>query len=523
MAAETISAVNTSLSIGVQSALNIDPSAWQELLPISYGQFGANVETVNQDVIAQGRQREVGVPVGMTVPAGFSLWFTPTGFKDLHEAMLFTTFRMKANYGITAGESFDATGANTYSRASGDFTAGTKPFRVGQLILASNFALATANGLKRITTAAATLLTVSETVGSSTPATNEGDIEVVGFQMGTAELGVDASGDLPFLERLTGSVDFTTFGLVPGEWIRVGGDGAATQFDDSENNGYGRVKSVTATTITFDKYDSDSPTATNMVTDSSGTGKTIQLFFGRVLKNEVSSALYSRKLFQIERQLGDPNPPTGIQQSQYIHNAVMSTARFSFPLKGLSQVEYSFVGTDDELRTPAQGLKSGTRTLAVSSKAFNMSSDVRRRKMALAVQDDAFEATFFAHVTSFDLTINNNVTPLDEIGTFGSFETNVGAFNADANVEAYFTTVAAQSAVRSGVSVTQDFILWKENRGLVMDFPLVTLGNASLNVTLNEPIKVPITMGAAKATLVDPNYTHTLMLVDFQYLPLAAA
>ncbi|RQM43774.1 hypothetical protein EHZ19_32430, partial [Paraburkholderia bannensis] len=114
---------------------------------------------------------------------------------------------------------------------------------------------------------------------------------------GAAEMDIDVSGSYPRLLRGSGTKDLTTLGLIPGEWVFIGGDATATKFTNAANNGFARVRAVAATYIEFDK------TAGTMVAET-GTAKTIQLFYGNVIKNERDANLIKRRTYQLERTLG---------------------------------------------------------------------------------------------------------------------------------------------------------------------------------------------------------------------------
>lgn len=386
-------------------------------------------------------------------------------------------------------------------------------FQVGDLIEAANFSDAANNGLKRITAVATdTVLTVAEDlVTDASPASTAG-LTTVGFQMGTAELDVDVSGSLPKLVRASGTVDFTTFGLIPGEWIFIGGDVASSSFTNSENNGFARVKSVSTTEIVLDK------TQQTMVAET-GTGLTIRLFFGRVLKNESDPSLIKRRTYQLERTLGVPDDSNPNQtQAEYLVGSVANQLTFNFNTADKITADLSFVSTDNEQRTAATGVKPGTRPALSSEDAFNTSNDFSRLKMSILEPADSNPSRLFAFLTEFTLSINNNVSPNKAISVLGAFEVAAGQFNVDGNATAYFSTVEAVQAVRNNEDVTLDFIMAKANQGVAVDVPLIALGDARLNVEQDQPITLPLNTPAA----ADRNFNHTLLMVFFDYLPSAA-
>lgn len=503
-------------SIGVANG----SAVWYPLEPNSYTDFGGEIKTVARNPINPSRQLKKGVTTDLDASGGFNTDLTQSNLSNpgdgngIIQGFMFADFRRKAEYGIATGESFSATGANTYVRAAGDWTA--EPFRVGDLLYASGFALSTANGLKRVTTVVALTLTVNETVGVSSPAANEGSIVAVGFQFGSGEVDITTTGAFATLTRASGTKDFTQFGLIPGEFIFVGGDAAGERFTNAVNNGFKRVKSVTATTIVFDKSGSD-------MVNEIGTGKTIRLFFGRCLKNESSSTLIKRRTYQIERTLGAPDDASPSQiQSEYLVGAIANELGLNVPTADKLNVDLGFIAINNEQRTGATGVKSGTRPALAEAAAFNTSSDVTRIRLAQTDAADEAPTDLFAYVTELKLMVKNNASPNKAVGVLGAFDVSVGSFVVEGSMTAYFSNVDAISAVRNNVDCTLDIQFAKENAGIAIDIPMIALGDARAKVEQDQPITLPLSANAATGAKYDANMDHTLFFVFFDYLPTLA-
>jgi hypothetical protein len=305
---------------------------------------------------------------------------------------------------------------------------------------------------------------------------------------------------------------FTTLGLIPGEWIFIGGDSASLAFATPANNGFARVKSVEHDILTLDK------TQDTMVTEPSTT-ETVQLFFGRVLKNEAEPTLQVRRSYNLERLLGAPDDAEiDALQSEYLVGAVSNELTFNFNTADKITVDLSFVATDNEQRTAAQGPKAGDRPALVSGDAFNTSNDFARLKMSVLDPADSNPLPLFAFLTEFTVAINNNVSPNKAISVLGAFDVTAGQFNVEGTATAYFANVSAVQAVRNNADVTLDFILVKANKGIAVDVPLIALGDGRLNIEQDQPITLPLSMPAA----ADRVFNHTLLMVFYDYLPDAA-
>lgn len=456
---------------------------WNPLEPNSYGEFGAQISTTARAPITPGRQRRKGVVTDLDAAVGFQTDFLQDGMYDLMQSFMFADWRKKPDSEPTA---VTGTGYTIGADAS--------DFAVGDLVFAQDFATSGNNGLKSVTATSGTSISCSGLTAEASPPSGA-KVTRVGVQAGSADVAVDASGSDPALTST--ALDFTTLGLIPGEWLFIGGDATAEQFDTAANNGFARIKSVSASRLELDRQPG------TMVTDA-GTGKTIRLFFGHVIKNENDPSLIKCRSYTMERSLGTAG-------YEYVKGCVGNTLELRINTADKVMCEMGFVGIDAE---GAASAKAGTRPALKDEEAFNSSSDFSRLRML----NDETAATLFTYVTELTLTINNNVNPSKAVGVLGGFDIAAGDFVAAGNVTAYFTSYDAVSAVRNNDSISLDFAMVRENAGWVFDVPLITLGDGRAQVEKDAEIKLPLSMeGAAHPTL-----NHTLLAQSFVYLPTAA-
>lgn len=483
---------------------------WRPLEPNSYNDFGGQVTTVARNPINASRQRKKGVVTDLDASGGFNTDLTQTNLADILQGFFFADARTKDEFGGGGEITGVVTATDDYQAASG-----LDAFDAGDLVFASGFTDAANNGLKVVSSSSGTALTVEENLVDETPPSDATLVEV-GHEFDADDLNVDLTGSLPKITS-DASFDFSTLGLLPGEWIYVGGDAAGDSFSDSENNGWKRVREATADHIEIDKSESA------MTTETLSGGETVRIFYGRVLKNESDTSLITRRTYQLERQLGAPDDasPSDIQ-AEYITGAVPGEFTLNIPTADKATADLSFVGADNETIDGPTSLKSGTRPALAEADAFNTSSDVPRIKMAVHSDSDEAPTALFAFVTDLTLNINNNVSPNKAVGTLGAFEVTAGTFAVGGSLTAYFGNVSAIDAVRANSDITLDVILAKDNAGIAIDVPLITLGDGRPNVEQDEPITLPLDMEAATGAKAVSTYDHTLLMSFFDYLPDAA-
>ena len=504
------------LRIAIEDTIGVLPTTpiWDAGEPNSYGDFGGSVTTVARNPINSGRQRKKGVVTDIEAQASFEVDLTQESHEKLLPGLFFAAYRKKSDIeNLTADTEITdvVNSTSTYAVAA----SGTD-FVVNDLLFAAGFTTAANNGLKNVASSTATTVVVDETLTDEGAPPLGAKLTVVGHEHASASVDVDVStGPLPRLLRVSGAKDFTDFGLIPGEFIFVGGDAAGKKFATAANNGYARVRSVQATYIELDK------SSATMV-DETGTGLTIQMFFGQVIKNELGGTI-ARTTYQLERQLGAEDSDLATQiQSEYVVGAIMNEMTVTIPSAEKITAEMGFTANSHETYSGATGVKTGTRPTLVSGDAFNTSSDVSRIRMSNVSSTDSFPTALYAFVMDMSITINNNLTRNQAIGTVGAFDHTVGMFEVGGELTAYFGNIDAINAVQNNNDVTVDVIVAKNNAGYVIDIPLITLSGGLAQVEANEAIKLPLTTEAAEATDVVSTMTHTLMIVKFRYLPNAA-
>lgn len=517
MARKVISGGITGLSIRWMDNLVSEGGAaitpWYAMEPNSYNDFGGKVVTVTRNPISRSRQRKKGVVTDFDASGGFNHDLTQKQLQRVIPSFFYAPAFEKP----TTAPLFSAAIPVTAVDAVDGYTFDNSPdlgFLVGHLIYASGFPDAANNGLKLVSAISGTFVSVAG--GSVASVVTAGKIEAVGFQFGSGDVSLDSQTAQGVLHAEDdANVNFAGYGLHPGEWVFVGDSSNAAYSFAGVTPFYARVSLANAPTD--DNLYLDKTTAT--LVDTNGAAKTIRVFFGSYVRNMTEAEIQTdgdvhRHFMTIERTLGRDG--VGIQ-SQVLHDAFANALTYSQPLSDKVSVDATFVALDEEFRNGTDGLISGVRVEALGEGAYNTSTCLFRARMSLVDPATLNPTAMFAYVQSIELTIENNVQAVKAQGDIGGIDTVEGDFGVGGSATVYFSTVAAVNAIRDYSDVTFDTILAKANAGYVFDIPLLGLGNGRLAVTKDDPITVPLDMGAAENAA-----GYTASYTNFTYLPDAA-
>lgn len=497
----------TGLRFAEEECLGLLPSspAWYPLEPNSYSDFGGQITTVARNPINQSRQRKKGVTTDLEASGGFNQDFTFSNTTRLLQGFLFADMRGKGGNEYF-GRSYVTIGMDAAQGIGVQGTAATY-FAVGQLVRLSGFSSAKNNGLKVIIGVSGAYASVEGEVEAATASTTH-VAKVVGHRFGKGVLAfsVNTDGRLSLSSASAELPRHIQNSLLPGEWVYFGSDNPACRME--KNNGFARVHSVNSRFIYFDKY------TWTPDKNETATEKFLEIYFADTIRNELDYSLIKRRSYQLERTLGSDQDG---QMSEYLVGAIPNEATINIAQADKINIDLSFVATDNEQRTGKQGIKSGDRPELNPETAFNTSSDFARIRLAEVNNGIAAPKPMFAYATELSISINNNVTPTKAVGVLGAIDASIGTFEVGGNITAYFADVDAMKAVRNNADVTLDVVMIKEGKAVVIDIPLMALGNGRLSVEQDQAITIPLEIQAAQSS-----FGHTLMWQFFSDLPKAA-
>lgn len=487
------------LTLKVLPGVDGADAVWRGLEPNSYSDLGGEITNVARNPINASRQRQKGTVTDLDASGGFNSDFTQTNMQRLLQGFFFADAREKPSTAPLNGSQIvvaSINGANGFTAA-----AGLGVFKVGHLVLASNLGEVANNGIAQVSAVAAGVVTVTKVLIAEAAPPAAAKFEAVGFQFPATDVSLVATATS--IKMVSAATNLTTLGLTPGEWIFIGGDTAGTALANNVP-GYGRIKSISATTIEFSE-------TTFAATSEPGTGKTLRIFFGIVIRNEKEPSLIKRRSYQIERQLGQDDDGT---QAEYLLGAIPNEFTLNVPQADKLNCDLTYVAMDNEFRTGAEDVKEGSRIAIPGEEAYNTSSDIYRLRMNIVDPTEINNASLFGYVTEMTLAINNNVSPSKAVAVLGAFDATAGDFEFSGSVTAYFTTVAAVRAVRNNADVSINIIAASNNAGFAIDAPLVGLGGGRLNVEKDAAIMLPLEAAGAENAL-----GYTALATFFPYLP----
>lgn len=498
--ADSIDSNSTGLYVVEEVQAGVIPAnpVWLEKEPNTYSDFGSELKTVQRMPINADRRNKKGTVVGLTATAGYETDLTASNLREDMQGFFYADLRRKSYLVATA------TTADGFT-----VPAGGAAYVAGTLIAAEGASNPVNNGLF-VAVAGSDADNVA--VDGLTATTGQAiSLRRVGVQFAAGDASLVVGGALPALETVT--LDLTTLGLIPGEIVYLGGDDVASTFG-TNGRGWCRVKSVSAHVLTFDKTDFT-------FLGDAGAGKSIQLFFGEVIRDE-DAALKKARSYSIMRQLGKPNldNPNAVQ-AEVVTRCVANKLSFKVPEEDKITCDLTFIGADvkyfDDVATEVPG---ATYRNVVEVDAINSTNDMKRASMIAYPSDpDSAPLPLMAVFNTFNLDFDNQIKENKAVTKLGAFVLSPGNFMVSGSFTGYFVTVEALRAVRNNADVSFLLAAWKNNKGLALDIPMISLGTKGLDVKMNEPVMIPIDTNAATGRKYDPAMSHTALMVFFDYLP----
>lgn len=325
-------------------------------------------------------------------------------------------------------------------------------FVAGQIVRATGFTNAGNNGLHVCTTGSATVPAFSaSTLVNETAPPGTARLKVVGFQ--------GASADITALADGLGStaLNFTTLGLRVGQWVKVGGTADATTFAFLVTGGatmrgaaWARIAAITATKLTLDNLPA------GWTTDS-GTGKTIQVWFGDQIKNGVAQTSLT-----IERGFLGQNTPS------YIVNTGMRCGQMEISATSKQKVNFTsqWTGMGGSISTTALDASPDAQTTGQIMAANANVGRLAEGGSRLASPNWAME---------FRVSVNNNLRTVESIDETSPVDVREGECTVSGSINTYFGSKDLVEKFQNGTITSLNSRIAKDNQAIILQIPRATL------------------------------------------------
>lgn len=495
----------TNLASAPEVALGTMPvTAWRNHQPTTIGKFGNVTKKISRNIISSLRQREQGRAVGAV--SGVDVEFDLT--KDALDRDAIDIFKAleKFSGGTGVGRFFPTVvvdggaGVDSYTvAAAGALQARTLIFVRGCGTTAAQ--VAANNGLKEVAAGAAggsiTVATGTLVAEAATPANST--LEVAGWRGLAGDIGIDASGNLT-----AATANFTTMGLNVGQWIWLGGVAAGNQFANNLYRGWARIKSIAAALLTLElrNWTVGAPDA--------GAGKSVDIYWGSWLRNVGSlHADFTKPSRTTEWTL----PKLGaadVTEYWYSRGLMNDTYQLTLAPSDKVTVQANYVGTitDDPVTVQATGANAAFVPTPGSIGMITTGPDVAR--LRLQNVDETGISTDFKHLV---FTFGNNVTPEDQLGTYGASKLNVGAFYVEMDATIIMASDEIVKAVRDDRKAGLNFALRNPDGAALIDVPHLDVMDCPPDAARNESVRIKAKLGGVRDQTL--NYTCSMSRLPF--------
>lgn len=401
-------------------------------------------------------------------------------------------------YGATATR-ITATSATTITLAATSVLSGSiinatgTAFVAGHLIRVTGSTVAGVNGLFAVSGSAATSITIAGGAVDAAPAATT-RVKVVGVQGASGDIVATTTGGSALTST---TLNWTTVGLMVGQWVKISSEGGAFSFATAANNVYARVSAISAQRLSFDIV-----VGTGFAADV-GTGKTIRVYFGDTLRTGTSEFSY-----RIEKQYA---LDAGTRYS-YFRGMEVATMAFNGDTRAVLTATLSFVGSDSTGFTVSRD--SGATTINASSGNVLDSSN----SIPWLLEGGSTVSTP-NYVSSFTFSLENNLRAQNAIGSPGAVGIGQGRSNFTGSLNTYFgdETMLNKLITNTASSAAFAFRDSSTSKAEIWDVPRLKYSTGVPEITgIDTDIFANLSFQALRDSLNGRDYT--VMLSRFDYV-----
>ncbi len=379
----------------------------------------------------------------------FSFPLTRTFFSDHLESTLYNVWTLAPEkFNVTSDS--DITDAGTVADTYAVDADGTD-FVAGHLVRASAFTESANNQLFKVASSTGTTVvgtSLSLTAETSPPANAR--LKVVGFQGASADITAETNS----LDST--ALDMTTLGLQVGQWLKIGGTAAGDKFATAADNDWVRISgTITATSIPLDNLPSSWAADT-------GTGKTIKVWFGDVLKNGTT-----QKSFTIEKGFLEQTTPT----YEDLLGMVVGGMNLNVAADAIMTGDFSYMGMTSTIDETAL---DATPEAASTEGVLNAVANVGR------IAEAGTAVVGPNYMQSLTMALNNNLREKKAIGTLGLIDVGTGSFEVTGNLTAFFGNKNLFEKYLAGTATNVNWRVFKSTKAVVMTMPNIKFESGTI-------------------------------------------
>jgi len=497
-------------SIGTAPTADADGDLWRLLEPNDVSSYGAEITTVARRPISQDRGRKKGTVTNLESGVEFEGDLTQDSFLDFAEGFVFAEmanveFDLKDDAGGLPPPAVATTDDFTVDSISA-LLAGKLIYNLAaarSLVYALGYTNTANNGLHELNVqpvATDTVIQVASTLVAETPGLNA-SLQVAGVRVSDGDLTLTVSGSTATLVSAADVADWAALGLQAGQFILVGspdGSGgaqnalgtAAGAADDTY--GYARITSIASGTLNLDKLPAGWGTA-----DNTGDGDA-DILFGRFLRNVAVTAdaddnRYLERSYQFEAVYPDLES-VGTDAYEYAVGNFANELSLNLPLTDKATATWGFIGTNaDDITATRKNVGATSPHGPANAVTPLRSTALNTTSSFAALSTDVISSASDVCFKSLTLTIGNNVSPENCLGTLGASFVNAGLFEVNMEGQMLFTDKAIVNAVKNNTTVTFLAVLSNDNGAFAFDIPALTFGGGDREFPVDESVLVNIT------------------------------
>lgn len=494
-----VKAESASLLVAKESSLGVQPtSGWQTLEPNGGGIDGFYLHTkvVARAPLTKLRQMEASEIVDADATPKITQDLTKDLIDAYGEGILLTTAKSPGGTGTAYFLPTARTTTDVTVPSGGALQSGTLVAMRGWVNAANNglFAVGSSSTSTAIKISGGVAETVSGYVVTA---------EVAGFRGASGDIGLDSSGNL------TSTVaDFTTMGLTVGQVIWVGGTiGSGNDFATAAYRGFAKITAIAAHLLTLSRR------AWTVSTADTGTGKQIDLYWGRWLRNVAfGSTDYKETSYQMELTYVGLSAGT---TDEYVYAAgnLVDQWTVTLPQAGIVTSELQFLGTTIGDPTTSRATGASTAAAPLAHEGFTTVTKLLYERFMV----QATEAVVSDDIDTTKLTLMNHVTPQKQHGTLGTKRDVVGKVEVSLDANVFLTQDDALKACRANTTLMYGCGLRNGDGGIFFDVPSLKCTDSPPSLPANGPVTLALKLAAFRDAV--GNYTLGMSL--FPFLPAA--